>query len=207
MIFRVLRFAGSRPGWLILAGACVLFAAVFANAGAPQSGQIQPPNGTWQTPRPIEEPRGTWQKPGNIQVPKGIQAIQRQDAKCSKTLVVVADALFGFNRWTLDPDAAQTLDALGPLIANEGKHPVRIAGFTDSIGSDSYNQMLSEKRAITVRGWLVNHGYVAEGTPVEGFGKRNPVAPNTKPDGSDNPEGRQKNRRVDIVIDTCSESK
>ena len=67
--------------------------------------------------------------------------------------------------------------------------------------------MLSEKRAITVRGWLVNHGYVPEGTPIEGLGQRNPVAPNTRPDGSDDPEGRQKNRRIEIVIDTCSESK
>jgi outer membrane protein OmpA-like peptidoglycan-associated protein len=195
---RLLRLVATRVGILALAVGIV---SAFAY---PQSGQIQQPKGTWQTPGPIQQPRGTWQKPGDIQVPKGIQAIKQQDGRCSTKLVVGADALFEFNRWTLEPDAAQTLDALGPLIAKAGKHPARIEGFTDSIGSDSYNQMLSEKRAITVRGWLVNHGYVPEGTPIKGFGKNDPVAANTKPDGSDNPEGRQKNRRVEVVIDTCN---
>ncbi len=100
---------------------------------------------------------------------KGTQAIKQTDAKCSETLSVSADALFQPKRWTLNPDAGQTLDALGPMIAKAGKHPVRIESFTDFAGSDSYNQMLSEKRAITVRGWLVNHGFVPEGTPDRGI--------------------------------------
>ncbi len=168
--------------------------------------QAQPSQETVQT-APINEPRAAQPKPSGPPIVKGAGAVQQVDAKCSTTLTVADDALFQTRRWTLNPDAAQTLNALGPMIAKAGKHPVRIESFADSAGSDSYSQMLSEKRAITVRGWLVNHGYVPEGTPIEGLGRRNPVAPNTKPDGSDDPEGRQKNRRIEIVIDTCSESK
>jgi outer membrane protein OmpA-like peptidoglycan-associated protein len=61
------------------------------------------------------------------------------------------------------------------------------------------------KRAETVRGWLDAHGFLA-GLPkvdVKGYGKTRPVAPNKKPDGSDDPAGRQKNRRVEVVADTC----
>ena len=168
--------------------------------------QTQSSQNTVQT-APINEPRAAQPKPSGPPIVKGAGAIQQVDAKCSTTLTVADDALFQPRRWTLNPDAGQTLNALGPMIAKAGKHPVRIESFTDSAGSDSYSQMLSEKRAITVRGWLVNHGYVPEGTPIEGLGRRNPVAPNSKPDGSDDPEGRQKNRRIEIVIDTCSESK
>jgi outer membrane protein OmpA-like peptidoglycan-associated protein len=173
---------------------------------SPQSGQTSPQQDTVQT-APIDEPRAAEHKPSGPPIVKGAGAIQQVDAKCTETLSVSADALFKARRWTLNPDAGQTMNALGPMIAKAGKHLVRIRSFTDSTASDSYAQMLSEKRAITVRGWLVNHGYVPEGTPIEGLGQRNPVAPNTKPDGSDDPEGRQKNRRIEIVIDTCSESK
>ncbi len=168
--------------------------------------QTQSSQDTVQT-APINEPRAAQPKASGPPIVKGAGAIQQVDAKCSTTLTVADDALFQPRRWTLNPDASQTLNALGPMIAKAGKHPVRIESFTDAAGSDSYTQMLSEKRAITVRGWLVNHGYVPEGTPIEGLGQRNPVAPNTRPDGSDDPEGRQKNRRIEIVIDTCSESK
>lgn len=196
------QYRGWRFCHLIVVGICVVMSAGIVFAEPTQSGQSSQPQQTVQT-GPIDEPRGAEEKPTGPPIVKGIQAIKQADAKCSETLSVSADALFQPKRWTLNPDGGQTMDALGPLIAKAGKHPVRIESFTDSSGSESYNQMLSEYRAVTVRGWLVNHGYVPEGTPTEGFGQRSPVAPNTKPDGSDDPLGRQKNRRVDIVIDTC----
>lgn len=57
--------------------------------------------------------------------------------------------------------------------------------------------------ARSVKTWLVARQAVPATTPIKGHGKSRPVASNTKPDGSDNPQGRQKNRRVEIVIDTC----
>ncbi len=76
-----------------------------------------------------------------------------------------------------------------------------ISGHTDSKGSEEYNQKLSEKRAESVKKWLIeNAGVNPKIIEISGYGESRPVAPNTNPDGSDNPEGRQKNRRVEIVI-------
>lgn len=115
-----------------------------------------------------------------------------------------ADALFGFNKADLSPEAIETLNALGPIVLKFGKHPVTIEGHTDAIGSPAYNQELSERRAEAVRAWLVAQHYGdASLLQIKGFGKTRPVAANTLADGSDNPEGRQKNRRVELVFDTC----
>lgn len=78
-------------------------------------------------------------------------------------------------------------------------------GHTDAKGADDYNQTLSEKRARTVKDWLAAKGAVAASTPIQGWGERKPVAPNAKPDGSDDPQGRQKNRRVEVILDLCKE--
>ncbi|MFO1056558.1 MAG: OmpA family protein [Dongiaceae bacterium] len=116
---------------------------------------------------------------------------------------MLGDALFAFDKATLDPRAEETLAVLGPQLAAAGPHPAKVVGHTDSIGSDSYNQRLSERRAAAVRDWLVAHQYLAAGTPASGRGRLDPVAPNRKPDGSDDPAGRQKNRRVEVLVDGC----
>jgi outer membrane protein OmpA-like peptidoglycan-associated protein len=78
---------------------------------------------------------------------------------------------------------------------------ISIDGYTDAKGLDAYNLQLSEKRATAVKSWLVQKGSVdAKRIKTKGWGKANPVASNTHPDGSDNPEGRQKNRRVEITV-------
>ena len=168
-------------------------------------GEIQQPKGTWQVPGEIQQPKGTWQTPGAIQAPKGtiqqpaeIQApkgtIQQpgaiQEPKstwqvrvvptnvCEQRLSVVADALFDFDKSNLRPEAEETLTAAGPEIAKLGGKPSRIEGHTDAKGSDAYNQRLSEARATTVRAWLAGHGMVPASTPIKGFGKTKPVAPN-----------------------------
>jgi outer membrane protein OmpA-like peptidoglycan-associated protein len=69
-----------------------------------------------------------------------------------------------------------------------------VEGYTDSIGSDEVNQTLSEKRASTVRDYLVQQGLDPASITSAGFGKSNPVASN------DTNEGRQQNRRVEIII-------
>jgi outer membrane protein OmpA-like peptidoglycan-associated protein len=158
----------------------------------------------WQKPGEIQQPKGSWQKPGAIQIPKGIQAVHEQDSACERRLIVGADALFEFNKSDLAPDAIQTLEAFGPLVAKAGPHPITVEGHTDSIGSLEYNQELSARRGNAVRAWLLARNYAAPASlTVRTFGKTRPIAPNTNPDGSDNPAGRQKNRRVEIVIDTC----
>lgn len=167
-------------------------------------GEIQKPRDNWQKPGEIQQPRGTWQQPGEIQIPKGIQAIRTEDERCVKRFVVGADALFDFDKATLTPDAEETLRALVPLLAKAGKKPLTIEGHTDAKGADDYNQTLSEKRAVAVRDWLAAHGAAPVSTPTKGWGERRPVAPNSRPDGTDDPGGRQKNRRVEVVMDLCS---
>jgi outer membrane protein OmpA-like peptidoglycan-associated protein len=81
-----------------------------------------------------------------------------------------------------------------------GKGNVRIEGHTDAKGSASYNQDLSNRRAESVKKWFTSHGLKDLHFSTEGFGAKKPVAPNTKPNGSDDPKGRAKNRRVEIVI-------
>src|SRR5579859_3278538 len=180
--------------------ALAVIAALSASAG---HAQIQQPKGTWQVPGQIQQPTGPWQKPGDIQVPKGIQAVHAEDQPCGRRLSVLGDALFDFDKSVLRSDAEETLAVVGPEIAKSGTHPLVIEGHTDAIGTDAYNNALSLRRAETVRQWLSSHRFVPVSAPVKGYGKTQPIAPNTTPDGRDDPAGRQKNRRVDIVIDTC----
>ena len=83
-----------------------------------------------------------------------------------------SDALFEFDKWTLTKDAEETLSALGPLVQKAGKHPVRVEGHRDGIGSAAYNHTLSEKRAQTVKDWLVSRGYVTTSTIIPTAGNR-----------------------------------
>lgn len=167
-------------------------------------GEIQQPKGTWQTPGQIQQAKGTWQTPKEIQIPKNFKApITVHDSGCQHRLEIGADVLFEFNKADLNPKAAMSLTVLGRMIRKLGQHPVQVEGHTDAIGTDEYNKSLSERRAETVKQWLVAHSYIEESAPVLGFGKLKPVAPNTLPDGKDNPEGRKKNRRVEVVVDTC----
>ena len=75
-----------------------------------------------------------------------------------------------------------------------------IESHTDSKGPNDYNQKLSEARAQTVRAWLKSHHDLPGTSITVGYGESQPVAANSKPNGSDDPGGRQKNRRVEIVI-------
>lgn len=114
-----------------------------------------------------------------------------------------ADVLFDFDKATIRPDAAVALTKLLTIVkAQKSNGTIRIEGHTDAIGSEIYNQRLSERRAIAVKTWLVNQGIATTRLQAKGFGELIPVSTNTKPDGSDNPSGRQKNRRVQVAIET-----
>jgi outer membrane protein OmpA-like peptidoglycan-associated protein len=98
------------------------------------------------------------------------------------------------------PDAHNALKQAAGIIREKAKGTVRVEGHTDAKGSDSYNQKLSDRRASSVNNWFVQkEGLKEVRFSTAGLGAKKPVAPNNKPDGSDNPDGRQKNRRVEIV--------
>ena len=110
------------------------------------------------------------------------------------------EILFDFDKANLRPAAETTLTQIAALIKKYPKPSVLIEGHTDGKGSQSYNTKLSDRRAASVKTWLVAHGIAERVVKTNGLGASKPVAPNTKPDGSDDPEGRQKNRRVEITI-------
>ena len=113
---------------------------------------------------------------------------------------LAADVLFDFDRATLLPKAEATLTKAADFIRERAAGTVRIEGHTDAKGDDAYNQRLSERRADSVRQWLVRQRLGSLKFSSKGFGETQPVAANAKPDGADDPDGRQKNRRVEIVI-------
>ena len=114
-----------------------------------------------------------------------------------------ADVLFDFDKHDLRPEAVPSLEKVAEVLRSRAGSPVTIEGHTDGKGSDAYNQPLSEKRAQAVRDWLVkNGGASAAKITTRGWGKSKPIVPNARPDGSDDPEGRKKNRRVEITVRT-----
>jgi OOP family OmpA-OmpF porin len=117
---------------------------------------------------------------------------------CGTTLTFEDGVLFDFDRSDIRADAAATLDAVAQVFTTLDIAQAQVSGHTDSIGSDDYNQKLSEARAESVVAGLEQRG-VTTALTAEGFGETRPVAPNEL-NGADNPAGRQLNRRVEIFI-------
>ena len=142
---------------------------------------------------------------GIVGVTSGIQGVlQDLGAKVVGQEVridLAADVLFDFDQYTLLPKASDTLRKVGQVAASYPSSPILIEGHTDGKGTHPYNMKLSENRANSVKAWLVQNASVAASRiSTRGWGEAKPIAPNKKPDGSDDPEGRQKNRRVEIVL-------
>ncbi len=114
-------------------------------------------------------------------------------------IALSADVLFDFDKADLKPAARPSLDKVVAFLKSYPKANARIEGHTDSKGDDAYNQKLSQQRAESVRKFLAAQGATLS-MSTRGWGEKKPVAPNAKPDGKDDPEGRQKNRRVEITV-------
>ncbi len=111
-----------------------------------------------------------------------------------------SDVLFDFDKADIRKDALAVLDAIAAGAGKLGK-PIAVEGHTDAKGADAYNQGLSERRAKAVEAALrARLGGAPAALTAKGFGAQRPVAANVKADGSDDPAGRQRNRRVEIVI-------
>ncbi len=111
------------------------------------------------------------------------------------TIRLPGSVLFDFDSAAIRPDAERTLTDVAQVLAGYPGGPARIEGHTDSIASTDYNQRLSERRAESVRDWLVAHEVGADRLTTSGLGEARPVADNATA------AGRQLNRRVEIVIE------
>src|SRR5690606_27930443 len=108
---------------------------------------------------------------------------------------------FDFDKSTLRPDAVAILSEAVQILQRYPDLKVEVAGHTDSKGTDAYNQSLSERRATAVYDYLTSNGIDASRmVGPNGYGESRPIAPNTNPDGSDNPEGRAQNRRTELNV-------
>ncbi|ARK28593.1 OmpA family protein [Halalkalibacter krulwichiae] len=115
------------------------------------------------------------------------------------TLTLPDNILFEFDSYELLQEADKVIEQLVQVIeAAEGK--VAIEGHTDQIGDAAYNQQLSEKRAQSVLEALIKEGIDEKRLEAIGYGSQKPIANHIRPDGSDDKEGRQKNRRVEVKV-------
>lgn len=140
--------------------------------------------------------------PGAVADIAGANVVVVEESPRMTRLTVRNDVLFDFDRAELRPEAAEALGRVAEIIRQRQPSRVRVVGYTDSMGSDAYNQALSERRARSVETWLAGNG--GGGLPpmeAVGRGEQDPVAPNAGPDGRDDPEGRQKNRRVEVLLE------
>lgn len=132
------------------------------------------------------------------------KAIEDLGAKVTETEIQIylsADFLFNFDESDLRPKAEAELGNVASVLKAYPMARVLIEGHTDAKGADIYNLTLSEKRASSIKRWLVEKGGANQQILlIKGWGKSKPIARNSNPDGSDNPKGRQKNRRVEITI-------
>ena len=110
----------------------------------------------------------------------------------------MSDVLFGFNQYTLKPEAREKLAKVSGILLAYPNLKIQVEGYTDNIGSDEYNQKLSEQRADAVRDYLVAQSVPQPAVTAEGYGKNDPIA-----DNSTN-AGRAQNRRVQLVVSGAS---
>jgi outer membrane protein OmpA-like peptidoglycan-associated protein len=122
-----------------------------------------------------------------------------QTTETARGLIVnMSDVLFDFNKYTLKPEAREKLAKVSGILLAYPNLKLQVEGYTDNIGSDDYNQKLSEERAGTVRDFLVSQSVSNANISAAGYGKSNPVA-----DNSTN-SGRAQNRRVELVVSGAS---
>jgi OmpA-OmpF porin, OOP family len=115
-------------------------------------------------------------------------------------VVRLNNVFFDFDKWDLRPESFLELDRVVKLLKENPSIVIEMSAHTDSRGSDDYNMTLSHNRAKSVMDYILAKGIAPERITSMGYGETVPVAPNANPDGSDNPEGRQMNRRVEFKI-------
>ncbi|HEY0757944.1 MAG TPA: OmpA family protein [Acidisarcina sp.] len=109
-------------------------------------------------------------------------------------VVNMSDVLFDFNKYTLKPEAREKLAKVSGILLSYPGLKLQVEGYTDNIGSDEYNQKLSEQRAGAVRDYLTSQSVAAANITAAGYGKSSPIADNSSA------SGRAQNRRVQLVV-------
>ena len=134
-------------------------------------------------------------QPAEVPLKDRLDALGAKVTDTEVTIRLSGAILFDFDSDAIRPDARRSLLEIVEVIEAYGGRPVRVEGHTDSVASESYNQGLSERRAKSVAHWLAENGVDGGRLTTRGWGETRPVAEN------DTPEGRQQNRRVELIIE------
>ncbi|MBI2280880.1 MAG: OmpA family protein [Bacteroidetes bacterium] len=113
---------------------------------------------------------------------------------------VISKIYYGYKSSDVNAASAVELDKLALILQKNKGIGIELSSHTDSIGSDEYNYRLSFERAQKARQYVISKGVNSNKITAKGMGEKQPIAPNTNPDGTDNPDGRAKNRRTDFKI-------
>lgn len=113
---------------------------------------------------------------------------------------VLDNIYYNFNRAEIRDDAAKELDKLVQLLIDNPEIKIELGSHTDSVDTDVFNLDLSRRRAESAVRYIVQNGIAPDRIVAKGYGESKPIARNTNPDGTDNPDGRQKNRRTEFKI-------
>ena len=157
-------------------------------------------------------PAGAQEEPGALDLILPVQDLTLKSSRLDGSLstsesnrrvevTLAADVLFRFDSASLSRRARSRIAEAAAKVGENEPPVVRVTGYTDSSGSDAYNLGLSRRRAAAVAAALrAELGAEAPRLSTSGRGEADPVAPNAKPDGTDNPRGRAVNRRVEVVF-------
>ena len=115
-------------------------------------------------------------------------------------IFVLENIYYDLDSANIRPDAAIELDKLVQILMDNPEINIELSSHTDSIATVEYNLNLSQRRAQSAVNYLIQHGIAPDRLTAKGYGELRPIARNTNPDGSDNPEGRQRNRRTEFKI-------
>jgi outer membrane protein OmpA-like peptidoglycan-associated protein len=178
------------------------------NVAPQQSEALVTPGGPLVQPAgPLVQPAGPLVTPGDPLVQPGGPLVKQvgpllvSELPKEVRVTLPADVLFDFDKAIIRGDAVPALQQAAAMIREKRRGKVVVEGHTDSKGGDAYNMRLSQARAEAVESWLIrNGGFESRDFSTVAFGARRPMAPNTTQDGRDNPDGRQRNRRVELVI-------
>ena len=114
--------------------------------------------------------------------------------------IVLENIYYDFARWDITPEAGIELDKLVDIMYDNPDIVIELSSHTDSVDTESYNIRLSQRRAESAVNYIVSTGVDRNRITAKGYGESRHIARNTNPDGTDNPEGRAKNRRTEFKV-------
>jgi outer membrane protein OmpA-like peptidoglycan-associated protein len=115
-------------------------------------------------------------------------------------IFVLENIYYDLDKAEIRPDAARELDKLVQILIDNPEIKIELSSHTDSIATVEYNMDLSQRRAESAVNYIIQRGIAPDRLVAKGYGELRPIARNTNPNGTDNPEGRQRNRRTEFKI-------